>query len=150
MAHDFTLAVNAIAIKDNKILLVKRKDRDMWRLPGGEVSLGETIDEAVMRHIREKLGLDIKIVNVIGLYSKPIQNELVVLFEVKLIDPSQEIKIGGDYQTADFFPLDKLPEKLPDKNYERIQDYLQKYPNVVIRTQLSAPSSLKFPLIKEE
>ena len=149
MAHDFTLAVNAIAIKDDKILLVKRKDRDMWRLPGGEVSLGETIDEAVMRHIKEKLGLDIRIVNVIGLYSKPIQNELVVLFEVELIDPRQPFKIGGDYQTADFFPVHKLPEKLPDKNYERIQDYLHHYPNVVIRTQMSAPSSLKFPLIKE-
>ncbi len=148
MAHDFKLSVNAILVKDDKILLVKRKDRDVWRIPGGELSLGETVDEAVVAFIKNKLGLDINIKRVVGLYSKPIQNELVVLFEVILQQFSQQLKPSEEYTAADYFDLKKLPENLPDKNYERINDYKEEYEDVVIRTQMSAPSSLKFPSLK--
>jgi len=147
MAHDFTLSVNAIIVKDNKVLLVKRRDRDMWRIPGGEVSLGETIDEAMVRLIRSKLGLAIAIRRVTGLYSKPIQNELVVVFEAELIDEREEPNLSYNYQEYNYFALDELPEKLPDKNEERLRDFKINAKNPVVKTQMSAPSSLKFPKI---
>jgi ADP-ribose pyrophosphatase YjhB (NUDIX family) len=145
MSHDFKLSVNAIIAKDDEILLVKRSDRDMWRLPGGELALGETVDEAIVKMIHQKLGLTISIERVIGLYSKPIQNELVVLFLVKLINKRQTPKPSGNYVAADYYPVDKMPDNFPDKNYERVDDYKENYKDVVIRTQMSAPSSLKFP-----
>ena len=148
MAHDFKLSVNAIVVKDDKILLVKRKDRDLWRIPGGELSLGETVDEAVVAFIKNKLGLDINIKRIVGLYSKPIQNELVILFAVTLQKPSQQLKPTDNYTAADYFDLKTLPDNLPDKNYERINDFKEEFEDVVIRTQMSAPSSLKFPSLK--
>ena len=147
MSHDFKLSVNAIIPKEGEVLLVKRSDRDMWRLPGGELALGETIDESIVKMIHQKLGLTISIERVIGLYSKPIQNELVVLFLVKLMNKRQAPKSSGNYVAADYFPVDQLPDNFPDKNYERVEDYKENYKEVVIRTQMSAPSSLKFPNI---
>lgn len=149
MAHDFKLSVNAIIVRNKEILLVKREDRDMWRLPGVELDLGETIDEAVVRMVKEKLGLDVSINRVVGLYSKPIQNELVVLFETDLARKTQP-KPSGNFVVADYFPLDNLPDNFPDKNYERMDDYKKDLPDVILRTQMSAPSSLKFPSLSKE
>jgi len=145
MGHDFLISVNAIIEKDGEILLVKRSDRDMWRLPGAEMSLGETIDESIIKAIHQKLGLTISIDRVIGLYSKPIQNELVVLFSVRLMNKKQAPKPSSNYVAADYFSTDKLPENFPDKNWERVKDYLEKSNEVFIKTQMSPPSSLKYP-----
>lgn len=57
------VAVGAIVIKDGEILLVKRtKDpgKGCWAIPGGSVELGETLQEAAEREIREETGLIVK------------------------------------------------------------------------------------------
>lgn len=57
------VAVGAIVIKDEKILLVKRNKaphKDLWAIPGGVVELGETLQEAAEREILEETGLVIK------------------------------------------------------------------------------------------
>jgi ADP-ribose pyrophosphatase len=57
------VAVGAIVIEDEKILLVKRNKaphKDLWAIPGGSVELGETLQEAAEREIREETGLIIK------------------------------------------------------------------------------------------
>ena len=54
------VAVGAILISNDKILLVKRmKDphRGEWAIPGGSLKLGETLQEAAEREIREETGL---------------------------------------------------------------------------------------------
>ena len=57
------VAVGAIVIKDEKILLVKRNKaphKDLWAIPGGSVELGETLQEAAERELSEETGLTIK------------------------------------------------------------------------------------------
>ena len=57
------VAVGAIVIADEKILLVKRNKaphKDLWALPGGSVEPGETLQEAAEREILEETGLIIK------------------------------------------------------------------------------------------
>jgi ADP-ribose pyrophosphatase len=57
------VAVGAIVIKDEKILLVKRNKtphKDLWAIPGGSLELGETLQEAAEREILEETGLTIK------------------------------------------------------------------------------------------
>jgi ADP-ribose pyrophosphatase len=57
------VAVGAVVVKDGKILLVRRNKaphKDLWAIPGGSVELGETLQEAAEREIREETGLDIK------------------------------------------------------------------------------------------
>jgi len=55
--------VRAIIIKDNKVLTIKRTkpDETYWVIPGGGVENKETNEEALIREIKEELGVDIKI-----------------------------------------------------------------------------------------
>ncbi|MEZ0319943.1 MAG: NUDIX hydrolase [Pyrobaculum sp.] len=55
------VAVAALAVKDGKILLVKRRyppSQGKWSLPGGHVELGERLTEAVLRELKEETGMD--------------------------------------------------------------------------------------------
>lgn len=55
--------VRAIIIKNNKILLLKRKKDDLiyWVLPGGQVEKGEINELALARECQEELGVQIKV-----------------------------------------------------------------------------------------
>lgn len=55
--------VRAIIIKDENIILIKRtkKDEIYFVFPGGGVEEGETEKEALVREIKEELGLDTEV-----------------------------------------------------------------------------------------
>ena len=57
------VSVGAVVIRDRKILLVKRNkapNKGQWAIPGGSIKLGETLQEAAEREIREETGLMVK------------------------------------------------------------------------------------------
>jgi len=57
------IGVGAVIIKDGKILLEKRKNepgKGKWSIPGGLVELGESIEETVIREVREETGLEVE------------------------------------------------------------------------------------------
>ncbi len=51
------LGANAILTWDGKLLLERRRDSDVWALPGGGCKDWETGRQAIAREIREELGL---------------------------------------------------------------------------------------------
>lgn len=56
------LAVGAVAVKDGRVLLVKRveePDRGFWTLPGGAVHPGEELKAAVSRELRQECGIEV-------------------------------------------------------------------------------------------
>ena len=62
------LRINVVAgiiINQNKILIGKRKDKDIgggkWEFPGGKIEVGETNSEALERELYEELGISVKI-----------------------------------------------------------------------------------------
>ena len=57
------VGVGAIIVQDGKILLEKRKNapgKGQWSVPGGLVELGESIEETVLREVREETGLEVE------------------------------------------------------------------------------------------
>jgi hypothetical protein len=56
------VAANALMIRDGKALLVVFSggtEREHYNFPGGGVELGETLEEAVIREVKEETSLDI-------------------------------------------------------------------------------------------
>ena len=57
------VGVGAIIVSEGKILLEKRKNepsRGKWSIPGGLVELGESVEQAVIREVKEETGLDVE------------------------------------------------------------------------------------------
>jgi 8-oxo-dGTP diphosphatase len=55
--------------KDGRVLLIRRAappGRGQWSLPGGKVEPGETPSAAVVREVREETGLDVRVIDELG------------------------------------------------------------------------------------
>ncbi len=70
MAGELLVASAAIYNSQGHLLLARRayggRIRDCWELPGGKVEAGERIHQAVVREIREELGVEIELRKAIG------------------------------------------------------------------------------------
>lgn len=51
--------VNALIIRDNKLLLAREKGHKLYLLPGGGVEKGESLEEALCRELKEELGVNV-------------------------------------------------------------------------------------------
>src|SRR3990172_7705955 len=69
------LTVDAIiSWTDGRLVLIRRKYppfEAMWALPGGFVEIGESIETAIRREVKEECGIDIELVGIHGVYSAP-------------------------------------------------------------------------------
>jgi ADP-ribose pyrophosphatase YjhB (NUDIX family) len=85
------IGVGAVAIKNGKILLVKRAfepGAGKWSVPGGLVELGEKLSEACAREMEEETGIECEVL------------ELINVFD--MIDRDESDKIRYHYVLADF------------------------------------------------
>ncbi|CAL1238927.1 NUDIX hydrolase [Candidatus Methylocalor cossyra] len=53
------------------VLIERRYPPPGWALPGGFVELGETVEQAAVREAQEEVGLKVRLVALLGLYSDP-------------------------------------------------------------------------------
>ncbi len=127
-----TLGVSA-AITDieNRILCVRMNyATHAWTTPGGRVEIGESPLDALKREVFEESGLDVVIEELVGVYSKPYNDDIVLFFRARVIanhdwQPSDEIfEIG-------YFGRDNLPEPMSFIARTRIIDALDGLTGIV-------------------
>ncbi len=90
----FNYRVCAMIISDGKILAMHDERSPYYYLPGGRVAIGETAENAVIREIREELGVTPKIVRPVWLnqafFTENVNNlhyhELCIYFLMDITD----------------------------------------------------------------
>lgn len=50
-------------VDNSRVLLIHHRKLDKWIPPGGHIEADETPDEALVREMKEELGLDVRILN---------------------------------------------------------------------------------------
>ncbi|MFD8461546.1 NUDIX hydrolase [Streptomyces antimycoticus] len=71
-ANSLVPAASAVVVDDaGRILLQRRRDNDMWALPGGVMQIGESLPDCAIRETREETGVDVEIVGIVGTYTNP-------------------------------------------------------------------------------
>ncbi len=111
------LAVDAIIVRGNQVLLIKRKEepcKGMWATPGGFVDFDETTEEALAREVREETGLSVLTSKFLSLNSDPARDPRQVVCAVYLVTvpPDQQAIAGDDAATVCWFPFNAIPSNL--------------------------------------
>ncbi|MHA1276227.1 MAG: NUDIX domain-containing protein, partial [Candidatus Helarchaeota archaeon] len=100
--------VDAIILGSNEsIVLVKRKNppfEGMWALPGGFIELGEQVEDAVVREVKEETSLNVEIVKLSGVYSDPGRDPrghtISIAYLCRKVNPETKPSGGSDAKDA--------------------------------------------------
>ncbi|WP_327285522.1 MULTISPECIES: NUDIX domain-containing protein [unclassified Streptomyces] len=70
--NSMVVAASAVVTDDKgRILLQRRRDNDLWALPGGGMDLGDSLPGTAVREVKEETGLDVEITGLVGTYTDP-------------------------------------------------------------------------------
>lgn len=127
------VVTDAVCIKDGKILLEKRSPHMLqggkYALPGGYLDRDETLEQGVLRELREETGYAGKIVKLLSVVDRPDRGDdrQNVCF-LYLIEATEKVSEGDD-ETSEvaWFDLNALPapEMFAFDHYQLIQHYLE-------------------------
>jgi 8-oxo-dGTP diphosphatase len=124
-------AAAIIEFPSDRILLIKRATvpfRGYWALPGGKVDVGETVEETVVREVKEETGIEVEIVEKIGEYHENGVQDGVeydyypACFLVKPVGGKIE-RQEREIECIKLFNLKGLPDRLAFKHASMIHDY---------------------------
>ena len=112
--------VRAAAFRDDRVLLVRGVDDDLWTLPGGWAEVGERPSEAAEKELREESGHRGRAVKLIGMYERDVRGRgrfpfyaYKVYFRCELEDEEPEPVQASEILEAGFFAEDALPGLSP-------------------------------------
>ncbi|MED4727834.1 NUDIX domain-containing protein [Aneurinibacillus migulanus] len=114
------VGVGAVILDENNcILLVLRKkspEAGCWSLPGGKVEYMETVENAVIREIKEELGIDIAIERLLCVTNHIVQSESVhwvaPTFVAHIANGKVQNKEPHALQEVQWFPIDDVPDNI--------------------------------------
>src|SRR5262245_20943004 len=108
------------------IVLVRRRNPPHgWALPGGFVDGGESVATAARREAKEETGLDVELVELLGVYSDPARDPrgFFTISTVFIGRASGQPQGGDDAAEAKAFTLDQLPADVVFDHPTIIDDY---------------------------
>ena len=108
------------------IVLIKRKNPPFgWALPGGFVDVGERVEEACIREMKEEISLDVTIESLLGVYSDPNRDERFHTVSVVYICKAYGIPKAADdaKEVAIIKPQEIKLDQLAFDHAKIVQDY---------------------------
>ena len=127
-----TAAMCIIFDEENELLLFeKRSDNGMWCVPGGALELGETLEQALRREVKEETALDISDPVLFDVKAGvhmvyPNKDEVYYTDVVYIITKYEgELKHDAESTLLKWFPIDSLPDNIMPTQTEYIEKFLK-------------------------
>lgn len=106
------IGASGAVVHEGRVLMVRHvygEKIGRWALPGGYATHAERLDETVLRELREETGLDVEIVDVIGLRTRYDEagGSLFVLFRARLVS-GEPLADGAEVDQIGWFSVDDV------------------------------------------
>ena len=117
----------------NEVLLMKRSgtvrnESGWWSKPGGGIDFGETVEESMIREMKEELGIEVEIIGYLphtNHFTKDKKQHWVALnFVAKIISGVPKIMEPHKCSEIAWFPMNKMPKKITQTTEDPVKDYL--------------------------
>lgn len=125
------VGVGAVVVHDGRALLVRRGKeplRGRWVIPGGAVELGETLEEAVVREVREETGVTVRPERVMLVFDRIQREAAGIAFHYVIVDylcafVAGEPRAGSDAEDVALVGEADLPSyDVPDDVLELLRE----------------------------
>lgn len=117
------ISVKGLVIEREKVWL-RKNERGEWELPGGKLEEGEQPEQTVLREMREELGYEVLVRDILQAHVYKIQNSLdeshgvlVVTYFCEIVKKVGEMELIGEGGRAEFeqFAANELDDlNIPD------------------------------------
>ena len=107
----FSVYVDGVYIKDEKILLLKRANKPFkgfWHHVGGQVENNESLRSAMKREFKEETNLDVEIGEIIAVRIEETFDQIKIIIAFKINLAKGEIKINIENEKFEWF--DNYPQ----------------------------------------
>lgn len=127
--NNLVVAASAVVTDgEGRILLQRRRDNNLWALPGGGVEMTDSLPGTAVREVKEETGLDIEITGLVGTYTDPrhviaysdgeVRRQFNICFTARTI--GGRLAISEESTELRFVPADEL-DTLPMHHTQRLR-----------------------------
>ena len=106
--------VAVVLVEQGDKILVGRRNiepgKGKWSFPGGYVDRGERVEDAARREVKEETNLDIRLSNLLGVYSETDSPQILVVYRATIEPTSDPIRPQlEEVSELAFFSLAEMP-----------------------------------------
>jgi 8-oxo-dGTP diphosphatase len=122
MADRHLVDVHVLLLRDDRVLLTRRRDRNplfdgRWHLPSGKLDAGESVLAAAVREVDEEVGVvvapeDLRHVHTLHVNGSGVEPRLGLFFETRRWSGEPVNREPEKCSAVRWFPLDALPADL--------------------------------------
>lgn len=118
---------SAVIVKDGRLLLARRREREgslLWALPGGAIEPGESAEQAAEREAREETGLDVAARQVLGARVHPATGREMHYVACDVLAGIPFVGDPEEHDAVEFVPIGELGEYVPFGFFAPVQEHL--------------------------
>lgn len=114
-----SVSAGVVVLNDEGNILLIKGPRRGWEPPGGIVELGESIEAAAIREVKEETGIDVEIIKFCGIFQNLKQSVVATGWLGRAV--GGELKTSEESLEVGFFTIEQAMEMVTWTNFwERI------------------------------